>query len=979
MKRLKLVFLLSFGLVSLTLAISLTAYLLGLIPDKSATELDARVKVAEALSLQLAGAANRNDGVTLEETLSLVVGRNADVISAALRRNDGTIIVSAGDHEKNWIANESGRSTPTHIVVPLLGEEGKQGAIEISFGSAFSDAQYLGIPVPILTFLAFLAATGFLGYFLILKRSLHELDPGRVIPERVQKAFDTLNEGVIILDEKQRILLVNSALLKLYGTGKGPEIGTKISNLQWRMGDQSSSAGAHPWHLAIREKREIREELMSLRIESGEIFNFNVNATVIAGEKDKAIGAIVTLVDITDLNQSQEALEVTAKKLEKTQSDVERKTKELAYLTSHDPFTGCINRRTFFRRLDRDLDASMLAVGSMSLFIIDLDDFKSVNERFGPVAGDSVLLAVSSAVKSVCSGSDYVARIGGQDFGIVRSAVSSKEAIEFADNLRTKITEESRKVLPGGQYVTVSIGIAEMSGRKVLAQDFVGEANAAVQAAKKSGKNKSIRFDDIKNVKQIASSITNTRTSVEAPKTIDASIQNTQTGPIQQNLNHHELFIAKAKQSLNMARNNEKPFAILKLSVVSWDYLVEALGSSLSAKLMTSLKQHVGSVLRENDTVSVRNTRGEMFIEIGGLDEAVDTNWIIGQLLTAARKPNQIGEKEVFVECRIGAALYPQHGHDVDTLVRNSDVAMRRAVEANRLEGFKIYEEGMIEASLKRLDIEHGIRAALASDGFALSFQPIVDAKTGQLNAAECLLRCVCPELQKTRMDRLISVAEKSSLITEIDTWVFKTALEQMKTWCDAGLNLPRISINISARQITNISFMDEVYEIIKAFPYEASRIQVEVTESAQATDMEIAAPLLKRLQHLGVFIAIDDFGTGQASLSYLQKLHPDILKIDRSFVSDININHSNATMVSSVIVMAKCLGVKTVAEGIETEEELEFLRDINCDAFQGYLISKPMPVDVMTDWLGLFSSDKNGAALKKTLSADGVEKSKAA
>lgn len=980
MKRLKLVFLLSFGLVSLTLAISLTAYLLGLIPNKSATELDARVKVAEALSLQLAGAANRNDGVTLEETLSLVVGRSKDVISAALRRNDGTIIVSAGDHEKNWIANESGRSTPTHIIVPLLGEEGKQGAIEISFGSAFSDARYLGIPVPILTFLAFLAATGFMGYFLILKRSLHELDPGRVIPERVQKAFDTLNEGVIILDEKQRILLANNAFLKLYGSEDGPEIGTKISNLQWRMGDEASTAGAHPWHLAIREKREIREELMSLRIESGEIFNFNVNATVISGEKGKAIGAIVTLVDMTDLNQSQEALEITAKKLEKTQSDVERKTKELAYLTSHDPFTGCINRRTFFRRLDRDLDACMLEVGSMSLFIIDLDDFKSVNERFGPVTGDSVLLAVSSALKSACTGSDYVARIGGQDFGIVRNAVSSEEAIEFADNLRTKITEESRKVMLGGQHVTVSIGIAEMMGaRKVLAQDFVGEANAAVQAAKKSGKNKSVRFDDIDNVKHIASETTNAGTNVEAPQMVDASIQGVQNGVMQQTLSLHELFIAKAEQSLTMARKNEKPFAILKLSVVSWDYLVEALGANLSANLMTSLKEHVGSVLRENDTISARNIRGEMLIEIGGLDEAVDTNWIIGQLLMAVRKPSRIGEKDIFVECRIGAALYPQHGHDVDTLVRNADVAMRRAMEANLLEGFKVYEDGMIEASLSRLDIEHGIRSALTSDGFALNFQPIVDASTGQLNAAECLLRCVCPQLQKTRMDKLIEVAEKSSLITEIDTWVFKTALEQMKVWCESGLNLPKISINVSAKQITNVGFMDEVYELVKAFPYEASRIQVEVTESAQATDMEIAAPLLKRLQHMGVFIAIDDFGTGQASLSYLQKLNPDVLKIDRSFVTDININHSNATMVTSVIVMAKCLGVKTVAEGIETEEELEFLRDINCDAFQGYLISKPMPVDVMTDWLGLFGADKKRSTLKKDVSVDTTEKSKAA
>jgi diguanylate cyclase (GGDEF)-like protein len=170
---------------------------------------------------------------------------------------------------------------------------------------------------------------------------------------------------------------------------------------------------------------------MSLRIEGGGIFNFNVNATAIVGEKNKTIGAIVTLFEMTDFKRNKEDLEATARELEKTQSDVERKTKELSYLTSHDPFTGCINRRTFFRRLDRDLDTAMLDVGSLSLFVVDLDDFKAVNERYGPVAADSVLLAVSSALKSACSGTDYVARIGGQDFGVVRSSLSAEEAIEF--------------------------------------------------------------------------------------------------------------------------------------------------------------------------------------------------------------------------------------------------------------------------------------------------------------------------------------------------------------------------------------------------------------------------------------------------------------------------------------------------------------------------------------------------------------------
>ncbi|MEL6948453.1 MAG: EAL domain-containing protein, partial [Pseudomonadota bacterium] len=271
------------------------------------------------------------------------------------------------------------------------------------------------------------------------------------------------------------------------------------------------------------------------------------------------------------------------------------------------------------------------------------------------------------------------------------------------------------------------------------------------------------------------------------------------------------------------------------------------------------------------------------------------------------------------------------------------------------LNAIKLYSPAMAQASAERLEIEAGIRLALQHNQFQLFFQPIIDAHTGQLSAAEALLRCDNEALKSVRIDKVIDVAEQTSLIASIDAWVVNRALEHMQEWCDQGLHLPKVSINISGKQLTNVAFMERVYERISAVRFSPSRVQIEVTETSKLADVETAAAQLKRLQHLGVQIALDDFGTGQASLTYLQRLHPDVVKIDRSFATGVNTNHANATLVSAMTVMSHCLGLKVVVEGVEDQEQLDFLRETRCDEIQGYFFSKPMPVVQMTQWLASY------------------------
>ncbi|MEE9313657.1 MAG: EAL domain-containing protein [Rhizobiaceae bacterium] len=979
MNRFKPTLWLSFGLVSLTLAIALTAYVFGFMPDGRKAEIDARAKVAESIAVQLAGAVNRKDTVTLKGTMDAIVKRNSDILSSALRNASGKVVLSAGDHEKHWVLSKDGKSTPTHVSVPLIGESGNQGTIEISFGPPTSGKSFLGIPASLLLFFAFLTGAGFIGYFLILRRTLKELDPSRVIPERVQKAFDTLSEGVIILDEKERILLVNGAFADMYGKGSEPLLGSKINHLPWRMVDGAAKAGGYPWHTALREGREMREGALSLRSKDGKICNFNVNATVIMGDKDKSLGAIVTLRDMTGAKRTKEDLDKAIEELQKMQGEVKRQNRELTYLSNHDALTGCLNRRSFFAGFQTEIEESPDLGTPFSAIMISFDQYKSINESFGPVAGDALIINVANLIKAKCGSGHYVSRHASDKFCVAAVGLNETDTSDLIKSITKEIGDSSRQLLPAGEQATISIGVTHRISGSCTAHTMAHRADQALEIAKESGSNQTVLWttEVAKQTEKDEStkpSIMETKKPTGASKVLFPS--NTQNAGRELSESEKESITAshdktnfynKATASIALAEKNNKPIAVLQMSLDSWDYLGEALGDKNRHKLVDGVEQRIVETLRENDGVLSLVDNGEWLIELTDLDAPEDANWIVKRLIEAMSDPIQIAGELVYVTSKIGIALFPKDGRDVKSLVRNARVALRRAVEEQRLESFKFYSSEMPKSSKERLNLETGIRNALQNNGFELYFQPIVDATTGELTAAEALLRCHNEQLKGTPIYQVIQVAEQSSLITEIDMWVLKQALIQQQAWCDAGLNLPKVSINLSAKQLNNIEFMDEVFETIKAVKFSPSQVQIEVTETAELTDIEVAAPQLKRLQTLGVQIALDDFGTGQTSLTYLQRLHPDVLKIDGSFITGVNTNHANATMVSAMIVMSHCLGLKVVAEGVEEQEQLEFLRETNCDEIQGYLISRPMPVIMMGEWMKTLAKEKPASPIGST------------
>ncbi len=966
MKRFKPTFWLSFGLVSVTLALALTAYLMGLMPDGHRAELESRAKVAESIAVQLANAANRNDDVVLRDTLEAIVERNDDVFSSAFRLADGSIVVSSGDHEKHWVASEDGKSTPTHVTVPLYGAEGLQGAIELSFGPATTGSRLLGIPVTLLLFLLYLMGAGFAGYFFILRRTLHELDPGRVIPERVQKSFDTLSEGVIILDEKERILLVNQSFAAICGKGHEPELGRKINTMSWRMRDGRAQAGGYPWHTAIRENREMREGALSLRTHDGAIHNFNVNATVIADEKDKVIGAIVTLTDMTRTKRDREELEKVSEKLRLVEKEAAQRGRELTYVSRHDVLTGCLNRRAYFQQLTNELERKSDQDKPVATLMVNIDRLQTINEHHGIAAGDQVVAGVAECLKSVAGETGFVGRYSSVEFCITLPGCDEARACELAEKLRNQVSGQSSKLLPGDTSLSISLGIASGTGAAIAAHTHINHCEQALDHAKTAGGNRNVLWREGLDQTQAAQVISASGGAEQKSLPIVQRAQATQSAslpsPSSALVADISEFMAGIDRSLHLSQMRSQPSAVVQISVATWSYLLEALGEAASEDLTRAIKHRFESRLNERHNLISLASTGEFLISVSQIDSREDVARLVNRLLEDVRKPFIVNKQDVYVSCHAGIAMFPDNGGTAAILTRNAGVAMRRAEEEGAADGYSFYNAKMIQESQRRLDIEAGIREALQRDEFELFFQPIVDLKTGALSAAESLLRCTNRRLSSVRIDQIIGIAEQSSLIAEIDMWVLQAALKQMQIWDDTGVSLPKISINISATQFSDIEFMDKVFDAIKSVRFSPSRVQIEVTETSKMADVEVAAPQLKRLQQLGVLIALDDFGTGQASLTYLQRLHPDVVKIDRSFVSNVHANHANATMVSAVTVMAHCLGLKVVVEGVEDEHECEFLRTTGCDEMQGYFISKPMPSAVMSEWMALFVRT-NGAA----------------
>ena len=435
-----------------------------------------------------------------------------------------------------------------------------------------------------------------------------------------------------------------------------------------------------------------------------------------------------------------------------------------------------------------------------------------------------------------------------------------------------------------------------------------------------------------------------TGTDITSRKRSEQAIHHVAQHDVLTGLPNRSLLQDRLGQAVAAAQRTGRAVWVMLIDLDRFKFVNDSMGHKAGDVLLMTVAARLRGALRDADTVA-RLSGDEFVVLLCEPEEQPLSADIIARLMEAVAQPVMLGIKEFFVTCSIGVAAYPLDGTPADSLIEMADIAMYRAKKLGR-NTFQFYTPAMNEEASERLRIEGALRSALERNEFVLHYQPQVDLRSGRIVGMEALIRWQHPEMGMVAPDRFIGVAEETGLIVPIGAWVLRTACRQARAWHDGGLGALRVAVNLSARQFGAASLLGELRSVLAQTGLPAACLEIELTESLFMSDVGEAVELLHAMKALGVKLAIDDFGTGYSSLSYLSRFPIDVLKIDRSFVAAIARDSNDGAIVNSIINLAHNLKLAVVAEGVETADQLDYLRRHDCDQMQGYHFSKPLPAD---------------------------------
>jgi len=408
-------------------------------------------------------------------------------------------------------------------------------------------------------------------------------------------------------------------------------------------------------------------------------------------------------------------------------------------------------------------------------------------------------------------------------------------------------------------------------------------------------------------------------------------------------LPNRHLFQDRLGVALAQSRIDGNPVGLICLDLDRFKNINDSLGHVAGDIVLSEVASRLSKLLRQADTLS--RFGGDMFhMLLTGLRDPEDAAHVAGRILTCLSEPMEVGTRELHVSASLGITISPADGTDAGQLMQNAEMAMYRAKEAGR-NHFHFFTEELGNRVLKGLQMENDLRKALARQEFVLYYQPRVDVVSGKVMGMEALVRWVTPDGKLVLPGEFIPLAEETGLILALGDWVLEEACRQNLLWIREGLGELRVAVNLSPRQLEQPGLAAKILAVLARLGMPARLLEVEVTESVFLKGFDSARACLMELAAAGIGVALDDFGTGYSSLTYLKKLPISTLKIDQSFVAGLPHDKDDAAIVTSVVAIANNLGLEVVAEGVETLEQLEFLRSLSCcEGFQGYLFTRPMP-----------------------------------
>jgi diguanylate cyclase (GGDEF)-like protein len=470
----------------------------GVLPDKEAQARQWRKSISETLAVQAAALLQGDDRAALERTLASVAQRVEGVRSIAVRRSSGELMLQTGEHDRIWRADAAnGAQRHAHadqVSVPLQSGGERWGAVEIAFQPPPGHPVWRWLTQPLVLMMMFIGGPGMLVFGLYMRRALQHLDPKSVIPERVQGAFDAMAEGVVVLDNKGRVLLANKAFRALNGSTQTLRTGASLSALPWLAAGLPADAAHHPWVRAMAERSANTGHTVEVPAAEGGVATRKlvINCSPVLDGSGGLRGCLATFDDTTELHRTNEQLKDAMAALSASKDEIERKNAELLFMATRDPMTGCLNRRSFNEQFAAMLRDARASGEPLSCAVLDIDHFKSVNDTHGHGVGDRVIQEVAKKLQQSARATDLVCRYGGEEFVVAVPGVDSEGALALAERVRVAIEQECG---PGvrevdGLRVTVSIGVETLSADIVSTQAMIDRADLALYQAKRSGRNR---------------------------------------------------------------------------------------------------------------------------------------------------------------------------------------------------------------------------------------------------------------------------------------------------------------------------------------------------------------------------------------------------------------------------------------------------------------------------------------------------------
>jgi len=943
----------SFGLVMLTVSLLLVSDFLGLMPDTRANEVEFRQHIAESLAVQVSMEIGEQSSKKLSQILDSLVERNDRVLGVAVRNINGVVTLSAGEHSQGWTLAPLAESTVEQARVALYSPTGQWGNIELVFDSMpISESIFRGGSA-VLKLVLLVIVAGFTGYFFFLKKVIRELNPEQMLPDRVRNALDFLTDGLMIISHDGIIMFCNQALAKRTGINARRLTGREIGRLDW------VAVGADqqlPWAPILDRSKITNEQPVDLRVGHHQVYKFIVRVSPIMGEREDIRGVLITFNDITELEKKNSELSLTLANLEESQAEIEAKNRELFTMATRDPLTNLFNRRAFFDAFDTLFEQAVRNESRLACIMLDIDHFKSVNDTHGHGVGDEVIVYLADTLRTFLSDLDVVGRFGGEEFCMLVPDATVEAASLRAEKIRLHIEQGVDATISVPLSITSSFGVSCMPGDARTPSELVEFADLALYEAKTSGRNRVVSWHGEAGGRQ---ETTHTTSGVSRPKerrrkvgtsTSEDNIIAMQGG----GLNHRQLLFTNIETAITRAHQESSVMAVVVLDGSAWQHIAHNVDFNIGNQLRLALVERIKKLLREEDVVSQTQVdeasgavtqfgNNEIVVLLSNIDAKESIVSIVERLLRVFDKRIVISGSEYVVESSAGISVLGNDGESADELYQNACIACGDAKMDNTRNSYSFYSSQMDDAAKRYIRLKTDLHHAIEKNELLVFYQPKMDLMSGDLVGFEALLRWQHDHLGLVSPDEFIPIAESTGLTHQLYPWVMMEVIDQMKLWRQSGHRVDSVAVNISAVELRDPEFSGNVLHILDHADMQPSSLEIEITESIGIDELEVARTNLENLSEAGLQISIDDFGTGYSSLGYLQHFPISRLKIDRIFVNGCTSDEKKARVVRSIITLGNSLGMRVLAEGVESEEQLLFLRDHHCDEIQGHLVSEPV------------------------------------